>query len=76
MFDIDSRSILAEIEPEVYMFDSVLAGMAIWCPLVHSDKVIKALYDAMKIRMEELYPQPDTDEEIVKYLVCGFSAQK
>ena len=73
MFDIDSRTILAEFDVDAYIFSTVLDGMLSWCPIIRNDKIIQGLYDAMRFRVEELLSWPD--EEVEKFLVCGFSKQ-
>lgn len=75
MFDVDSRMILAEIDPCVFTFGQVLDGMLTWLPIVHRDEKLFSLYVQMCERVNELIPEHNM-EEVDKYLVCGFSEQK
>jgi len=76
MFDIDSRVILAEIEPDVFFLTTLLDALPGMCPTVWQDEQLNSLYSQMRARAEALYPAPDDEgREVEKYLVCGLSKQ-
>ena len=75
-FDIDSRTILVEVEPDVYMLNTLLDALLLMCGVVSADKILNGLFETMKTRVNELIPEASPKEEIEKMLVCGFSRQK
>jgi len=75
MFDIDSRVILTEIEPDVYTLNVILNALPAMACVIREDKVLESLHEAMKARVGELIPDDEEGREIEKMLVCGFSKQ-
>ena len=75
MFDIDSRTIIAEIEVDVFFMAQLLDALPAMCALVWQDEVISSLYGQMRARVEELHQLPDGKQDVEKFLVCGFGKQ-
>ena len=76
MFDVDSRSILVEVETDVYVLDVLLGMLPAMAGCIWQDKKLNRIYEQMKDRVDELYPKVKSGEDIEKMLVCGFSVQK
>ena len=74
MFDTDSRTIKAEIDPCVYILEQVLDGMLAWLPAIRKDDTLFSLYKLMRDRVGQLTPKYNPDE-IEEFIVCGFSEQ-
>ena len=76
MFDIDSRTILVEVDTDVYVLSVILDALPSMAGCIWQDGILKGLYEAMKARVYEMYRENDSKGELEEMLVCGFSAQK
>jgi len=72
MYDIDSKTILLEIDTEVYLLRRFLDALPGLTSIVSQDKVIRQLYRGMCARIDALYPDVQSGEEIDKMIVCAF----
>ena len=66
---------MVEVETDLFLFNAILEALPAMAVIVREDAILKILYDAMTARVCEIYPKNESEEDIEKILVCGFSKQ-
>ena len=70
MYDIDGKTILAEIDTEVYFFSRLLDQLPSMTSIIRNDVVLNGCYELMRSRIAELYP--DFEGEVEELILCAF----
>jgi hypothetical protein len=72
MFEIDGKTILVEVETDVYVLNVILGALPAMAGCVWRDETLKRLYEEMQARVDELYSDKGYGQDIEDMLVVGY----
>lgn len=72
MYDIESKTIILQIDTEVYLFRRMLDLLPVLTSIVRTDPVVRELYRRMSQRVDALYPDVASGCDIDNMFVCAF----
>jgi len=74
-FDIDSRSVVLEVDSDTFVLSVILDALPSMCGIVHDDEILRFLLRLMERRTDQLFRHNSRDE-IEDLIVCGYGKKE